>query len=249
MNWTKLKNIMLAFLIFMNVLLLFIISLSTLIEENIPESAIDAGIEILIKDGFSCNKDVFPKTYESIPTITAKYYAATELSQIFFKNQLAFKTEDNSLIATSEDATLTITDNHFIYDTTDNPINASSLKVLKKLKKLGLDMDGAIYDEKQNQFIKTNNNIEFFNIYLKAKLNEDNEICYVEGIWPVITSVGENKHLSFSSHVLKVKDIFPQGGKITEIKLGYSFNASRKDKLTFAPSWKITIDGESKILS
>ena len=85
MNWIKLKNIMLCFLIFMNILLLGIISLSTLIEENIPENAVNSGIQILKNDGFDCSFDVFPKKYESIPTLTSKFYSATELSEIFFE--------------------------------------------------------------------------------------------------------------------------------------------------------------------
>ncbi len=249
MNWIKLKNIMLAFLIFMNVLLISIISLSTLIEENMPENAVDAGIKILSSDGFNCNRNVFPKTYKSIPSLTAKFYSATELSEIFFNKQLAFKTEGNSLIATSDNATLTVTDNHFVYETTDESTNASSLKLLKKLKKLGFDMQEAVYDDTNGRFIKQFNNLEVFNMYLEAKLNDDNEICYVSGYWPVITSVGENKHLSFSSHILKVKELFPEGGKITEIKLGYSIDNVRKEKYTFKPSWKITVDKETKILS
>ena len=249
MNWIKLKNIMLAFLIFMNLLLLAIISLSTLIEENMPENAVDAGIKILSESGFDCSKDVFPKTYKSVPTLTAKFYSATELSEIFFNKQLAFKTEGNSLIATNGNATLTITDNHFTYKTTEEGSSASSSKAQKKLKKLGFNMDEAVYDDNLKLFIKKMNNLEFFNIYLDAKLNDENELCFVSGYWPVITSVGENKHLSFSSHILKVKELFPDGGKITSIELGYSSDNLKKDKITFKPSWKITIKEETRILS
>ena len=103
----------------MNVLLLSIISLSTLIEENMPENAVDAGLQILSDNGFDCSWDVFPKTYKSMPSLTGKFYSATELSEMFFGKQLAFKTEANSLIAESDNATLTITDNHFIYETAD----------------------------------------------------------------------------------------------------------------------------------
>ena len=249
MNWIKLKNIMLAFLIFMNVLLLSIISLSTLIEENMPENAVDAGLQILSDSGFDCTRDVFPKTYKSMPTLTGKFYSATELSEMFFGKQLAFKTAGNSLIAESDNASLTVTDNHFIYETADETTTASSLKVLKKLKKLGFDMEEAVYDDVKGLFIKKMNNLDVFNMYLDAKLNEDNEICYVAGYWPVITSIGENNHLSFSPYVLKVKDLFPEGGKITEIKLGYSIDNAKKEKYTFKPSWRITVNNETKILS
>ena len=233
----------------MNILLLTIISLSTLIEENMPENAVDAGIKILSESGLDCSRDVFPKTFKSIPVLTAKFYSATELSEIFFDKQLAFKTEGNSLIATSDNATLTITDNHFTYKTTDEGSSTSSSKILKKLKKIGFNMDGATYDDSKKLFIKKINNLEIFNMYLDAKLNNENEICFVSGYWPVITSVGENEHLSFSSHVLKVKDIFPDGGKITAIELGYSADNFKKGKFAFKPSWKITVNDETRILS
>ena len=123
----------------MNILLIGIVSVSTFKERNIPDDAIEAGITLLEKNGFSCEKDIFPKTYENLPSLSAEFYSATELSEMFFGTQIAFKTQDGSLIGTLDGATLTVTDNYFLYETEKNPVKASDLSLLKELKKLGLD--------------------------------------------------------------------------------------------------------------
>lgn len=248
MNWIKLKNIMLWFLIFMNILLIFIISISTFKEKSIPDNAINAGIELLKNDGFTCKKDVFPKNYETLPSLSAQFYTATELSDIFFGTQLAFKTENNSLIAIKDDATLTVTGNYFQYETDTTSVKSSDLAILSKLKKLGIDMRGASYDSKTGYFYKMYNNLNLFNISLQAKLDENGEICYLSAHWPKITSVSESKHLSFISEILKIKDVFPDGGNITNIELGYSMQYVRKDKYVFNPAWRVTVNNEMKIV-
>ena len=248
MNWIKLKNIMLWFLIFMNILLISIITISTFKEKSIPENAVSAGIELLEKDGFTCKKDVFPKNYETLPSLSAQFYTATELSDIFFGTQVAFKTENNSLIATVDDATLTVTGNYFLYETEKEAVNSSDLAILSQLKKLGLDMRGASYDSKPGSFSTMYNNLNLFNISLQAKLDENEEICYLSAHWPQITSATESKHLSFTSEILKIKDIFPNGGNITNIELGYSMKYIRKDKYTFNPAWRVTVNNETKIV-
>lgn len=249
MNWIKLKNLMLWFLIFMNIILIFIISISTLKEKNMPDNVVNAGIELLEKDGFTCKKEVFPKNYETLPSLSAQFYTANELSDIFFGTQVAFKTEKNSLIAVYDDKTLTVTGNYFLYETNNDAVNSSDLAILSKLKKLGLDMRGATYDSKTGYFYKMHNHLNLFNIYLQAKLDDDGEICYLSAHWPQIISASDSKHLSFTSEVLKIKKHFPDGGNITNIELGYSMQYIRKDKYTFSPAWRVTVDNEMKIVN
>ena len=248
MNWIKLKNIMLWFLIFMNILLISIITISTFKEKSIPDNAVKAAIELLEKDGFSCKKEIFPKNYETLPSLSAQFYTATELSDMFFGTQVAFKTENNSLIATADDATLTVTGNYFLYETESEPVNSSDLAILSKLKKLGMDMRGASYDSKTGYFYKMYNNLNLFNISLQARLDKNEEICYLSAHWPQITSLSDNKHLSFTSEILKIKDVFPNGGNITDIELGYSMQYIRKDKYMFNPAWRVTVNNETKIV-
>ena len=51
-----------------------------------------------------------------LPDYTARFYSANELSDIFFDAQLAFRTTANSLIATKGTQTLTVSGNHFLYE-------------------------------------------------------------------------------------------------------------------------------------
>ena len=250
MKWTKIKNLILWFLLAMNIFMIAIIAITTQNRESIPKEVVEASVSILTKSGFSIGSEKFPDTYHMLPDYSTKFYSASELSNLFFKKQTAFRTTGNSLVATSGSQTLTVNGNHFIYESGRQEAKAVSYSTIKKkLESLGIDMKGAVYDEKENCFYRMYNKANLFNMSIQAKLDKDGNLCYVNGYWPKELTAGERKKFSFIESAVKLKDYFPGGGSIENIELGFSLISNGGEKYIFTPAWRVKVNGESKIIA
>lgn len=248
MNWSKIKNIMITFLIFMNLFMIIFIAVTTFRESVIPSKVIKASINVLEKDGFLLNEELFPSKRYSLPVLDTKFYTASELSELLFKKQLAFRTIEDSLVAKEGRATLTVSGNHFIYESGyEKDDSFSPSKIKSTLTKAGINMDGSVYDENEDCFYYMHKKVNLFNMYLRAKLDDDGEICYLSAQWPSEFKEIEDKNLSFTDSVTKIKNAFPQGGTIKNIELGYSLSNST-NKYVFTPAWRINIDDNLAII-
>ena len=249
MNWSKIKSIMIYFLIAMNTFMIAFIALTSIRESSIPDEVITASVEVLKRDGFKCDASVIPDTYYNLPDLGAQFYSAGELSDIFFGKQLAFKTADNCLVASEGSSTLTVFDYHFTYESGFSPfVNQSPKKIKRALEKSGINMRGAVYDEKENCFYLMYNNTNLFNMYIKAQLDSDGELCTVNAQWPKTLAPKEKNNISFVESITNVKNAFPDGGKIHNIELGYSLRSGGNENYVFVPSWRLLVDDELKIL-
>lgn len=250
MNWTKIKSLMIFFLIGINVFLLVFLSVTTYRRNIVPDEVLSASVKVLEKEGFMCEKNILPSSYVTLPSLAAEFHTASSLSSLFFGRQLAFRTADNSLVATDGKATLTINGNYFLFESGyDADPSFSPKKIKRELKNLGLDMSGAVYDEKTGYFYYMYKNINLFNMYIEARLDQDGELCYVSAQWPAKLSVLDKKTFSFSESIMNLKTVFPGGGKIKNIEAGYSLHAANSsEKYLFSPAWRVTVGEESKIL-
>jgi len=249
MKWTRIKNIMLFFLIAMNIFMIAFISVTTIQRTTVEESVIEASLKVLEDTGFQCDKELFPTTYTTLPSLNAHFYSASDLSELFFGKQVAFRTVENLLIAKDGRATLTVDGNYFSYTNGYDADTSYSQKELKKaLAKTGIDMSGAVYDDKEKTFYKMYNNTNLFNMYISAQLDSDGEICHISAQWPKSLIQAENREISFVESIMDVKSAFPQGGKIDNIELGYSLSSAGGDKYIFNPAWRVKIGNEIKIL-
>lgn len=249
MKWTKIKNIILWFLLAMNIFMIVFITITTQNRESIPKEVVDASISVLTKSGFDIDRETFPDSYYMLPDYNTKFYSASELSNLFFKKQAAFRTTGNSLVATVGSETLTINGNHFIYDNGRQPTETASYSLIKKrLESLGIDMKGAVYDEKENCFYRMYNKANLFNMSIQAKLDKDGKLCYVSGYWPKELTAGERKKFSFFESAVKLKDYYPEGGNIEDIELGFSLISSGGEKYIFTPAWRVKVNGELNII-
>ena len=226
-----------------------VIAITTQKRESVPKEVVDASVSVLTKSGFSIDKEIFPDSYHMLPDYSTKFYSASELSNLFFKKQTAFRTTGNSLVATSGSQTLTVNGNHFIYESGRKPSETESYSAIKKkLESIGIDMKGAVYDEKENCFYRMYNKANLFNMSIQAKLDEDGNLCYVNGYWPKELTAGERKKVSFLESAVKLKEYFPNGGNIENIELGFSLVTSGGEKYVFQPAWRVKVNGELKII-
>jgi hypothetical protein len=249
MKWSNIKNIMVGFLILMNLFMLVIIAVTTMQQSYIPERVINAAIKVIRQSGFEISDDIFPKTYYTLPSYRAQFYSASDLSDLFFGKQVAFRTEEKSLVAVEGNAVLTVNDNYFSYDSGYAAAENLSPKKLKRaLEKLGIDMKGSVYDNKAGYFYRMYNGTNLFNMSLEAKTDSDGEICYVKAHWPKELEAGERKKISFIESAAKLKDTFPDGGKIQSIELGYSLNSLGGEKYIFTPAWRVKAGSDLKII-
>ena len=249
MNWSKIKTIMICFLFAMNVFMISFIGFSIFRDHSVPDEVVEASLRLLKKDGFECKKETLPNLTYKLPTLNTQFYSESELSEIFFSVQMAFKTTQNSLVASGPDGTLTVSENYFLFENGNTAdTSASSGKIKKALKKAGIDMSNSVYDEKERCFYYMYNGVNLFNMYLKAELDQDGNLCYVSALWPGKISPQKDTSLSFSSSVKKVKTAFPQGGKIELIEPGYSLIPMGGNRYIFQPSWRVKVGEELKIL-
>lgn len=249
MSWSKIKSIMIYFLIAMNLFMAIFIVCTNYRDTHIPNKVIQASVDILKRDGFECDKKIIPASTYELSVLDTSFYSADELSEMFFGKQLPFKTSDESLVATDTEASLTVTGNYFEYKSSEKPSGTYSESDLEKaLKKAGLNMDGAVYDEKERCFYRMYKGVNLFNMYIKAELDKDGNICNISAQWPTELVAHEKTKLSFVTSVTKVKNAFPKGGKITLIEKGYSLTSLGNSNFRFIPSWRVKVGNELKII-
>ena len=250
MKWSRIKSIILYFLIAMNVFMLAFITFTTFRQSTIPSTVVNASLKVLSDAGFKCDDDIFPTSYYTLPSLSAEFYSANELSDIFFGKQLAFKTVENSLVATQGKTTLTVSSNYFVYETFKKPEKKYSREeLIKKIEDMGFNMEGAVYDKKENCFYMMHNEKNLFNMYLKVEFDKNGKVCYFSSQWPKkITTQSSKEKVSFVEDVVKVKKAFPKGGRIKNIELGYSLSGVNGEKYTFSPAWRVMVNNELKII-
>lgn len=247
MNWSKIKTIMIGFLFVMNIFMALFIFTTSLRESAVPQRVIDATVEVLERDGFTCKKETIPSVSYKLPVLDASFYSASDLSDMLFRKQLAFRTEENSLVASESGATLTVTENYFTYKTSQQADKTHSYKNIKKaLEKAGFDMTNSVYDENERCFYKMYKKVNLFNMYLKAELDQNGTICEISAQWPGNLYVQEDTNLTFVSSVTKLKDFFPDGGTIEVIEPGYSLSHLGNNRYLFTPTWRVRIGNDDR---
>ena len=87
MNWSKIKSIMICFLIAMNLFMALFIVIANYRDTHIPDKIMQTTVDILEKNGFECDSNLIPSITYELPVLDTSFYSANELSEIFFGNQ------------------------------------------------------------------------------------------------------------------------------------------------------------------
>ena len=248
MKWPKIKNIMICFLLVMNLSMLCFISLDSYKKIVIPDNVIRASLKILEDSGFRCSKEDFPSSNHYLSSLNVTFYNASDLSELFFGEQVPFGTSDNSLVAKHNGAILKVYSNHFTYSTGKTAKKASEKELKRALKSIGIDTKSIVFDKKEKCFYKMYKHYNLFNMYISVELDNDGEICNISAQWPKeITDLSREK-ITFTQSLTKLKKAFPAGGSINKIELGYALRFLGGEKYKFVPAWRVNVDGEIKIL-
>ena len=248
MNWSRIKTIMICFLVFINVFLIGFMAITTYKENNISDDVVDSSLVVLSAKGFACDKNIFPNKKLSLPRLNVDFYSPSELCDIFFKKQVAFRTVGDYLIAQYDGATLEVKDNFFCYTTDSTPKRQMASAYKSALKKIGLDFDELEFDEKIQTFHINHKSIKLDDAYLKISLDENGDICMLKGVWPQHIRKGTTEKVSFSDEIVKLTNVFTNGGEIQSIKVIYSLYNSNNKKYHYKPLWEVTVDNETKII-
>lgn len=248
MNWSRIKTIMIYFLVFINIFLIIFLGITTYSENNIPDEVVNASIKVLSNKNFRCDKDIFPDKKLTLPRLNASFYSPSELCDIFFKRQVAFRTVGDSLVAEYDDATLEVKDNYFCYQTNKTPKKHSISKYKRVLRRLGIDLKELDFDEKILTFHASYKSITLDSTHLKINLDEDGEICLLKGVWPREIQSGTKEKVSFCDEIVNLTNTFQNGGDIQSIEVIYSLSNSNNKKYQYKPLWKVTVNNETKII-
>lgn len=247
MNWSRVKSIMIFFLIGINVFLLIVFGLITYRENYIPDSVIGAATSVLASEGFPCDSDLIPNMYKSAAVLNTDFYTASELSDAFFGRQLPFRTEGYSLIAESDSdgEKLTVSGSSFAFESDRTEKSASPRKIRRALEKAGINMRGAVYDSRHKQFVLYYKGIILDKMYIKAGIDSDGRLCRADAAWVQISPSSVKKRVSFMETVTALPQKIKKKGTVKKIELAYALDSFHSDKYVFRPSWIVTV-GEKK---
>ena len=250
MKWSVVKNLMLGLLIVMNIFMIGSMLLQRFNSEKIPPLVAAAAIDALDGRGIRCDSGLIPDSYLTVRTFNGRFFTATELSRMFFGEELAFQAEDRTLIARHGSAELRVEDECFWYDSGLPAVGCDENKLRRALKKLGLDMSHAVFGGGEWQFDYSYDNRPVFGMYIRAFLTEDGQIAKVEARWPTaISSSARRTGISIIGCIPEVISRFPSGGTVSGLEAGYSAVINETTgACSFAPAWRMTMeDGTSEI--
>lgn len=248
MSWSKIKNIMIIILVIINVFLIGDIALTEISSNALPNESGKDFVGILKKKNITVDEKIVPKAYEKRETFSVSMYSPDELATAFLGERASFKTEGNAAVATVGDKKLTIEGNYITFTAQGERTSATSSAVWKALKKCGLDVDCAVYDEKECIVKRVFSGIEVDGVSLKVYLSKDGDILYAEGKWPKIEPESENSRASIISAVMNIKNQLPENAHISDAEKIYVFeyvNNTPKIK----NGWRISANGKSYVVS
>lgn len=248
MTWTRIKKIMIYFLLAMNLFMLGFIAVRSYRQSIIPDNVISAATKVLTEAGFDISGADIPDKYYTLSSLDATFYSASDLSDLFFGTQVPFSTLSQSLVARQNDATLTVYSNYFVYENGNKPHSQNAEKLKKALEKFGIDMNGTVFDESTKCFYKMYKGHNLFNMYIDASLDENGNICRLSAQWPKKLKATGKVKMSFVETITKLQSAFPAGGKLKTIETGYSLHLIGGENYKFIPAWRVNTDGELKIL-
>ncbi|MGN1098643.1 MAG: hypothetical protein ACI4SS_07090 [Clostridia bacterium] len=247
MKWSTVKNLILGLLIVMNVFVMSIMLVKRYSSEKIPPLVLAASAEAMESSGISCESGLLPDRYMSLKRLKADFLSAAELSRMFFGGQLAFQTDQRTLIARKDGAELRVEEFGFSYSDGRTAAEATEKELRRALKELGLDMRYAEYDENSGVFLCYYNDMRIFDMYIRASIGEDGTISSIEACWPEIRPAGgTDTGVSVISCLPSIIETF-SGGTVKSIETGYTLVKSENtDSYLFSPAWRVTMeDGRS----
>ena len=250
MKWSTVKNMMLVLLIVMNVFILGSAVAKRLSSERIPPLVNTAAIQALENSDIIYERDLLPEKYLTMRTFTGRFPTAMELSRMFFGEQLAFQTEERTLIARQDGAELRVEDEYFSYSSGLKAVDSEEKELRKALSQLGLDMSHAVFGGGEWQFNYMYGNRPVFGMYIRASLTEDGQIAQLEASWPTAVSPSARRTgISIIGCIPDILERFTDGGAVTGLEAGYSsVRNENTDFYSFEPSWRITMEnGDSEI--
>ncbi len=251
MRWSLVKNLLLGLLLVMNLYMLGVSFAKRLSSEKIPPLVAASAVEALENSGISCDPGLFPDRYLTVRTFNVSFPTPMELSRMFFGEQLAFQTEERTLIARQDGAELRVEDEGFSYSSGEAASSANEKQLRRALKELGLDMSRARY-ARDGSFACYFDGRPVFGMYIRASLDADGQLARVEARWPLKGYTGDRRSgVSIIDFIPDILSRFPEGGTVTGLEAGYlAVRNENTDIYSFVPAWRITMeDGKTEVFS
>lgn len=244
MKWPTVKNLMLGLLLVMNLFMLSTLLVKRFNSEMIPPLAREATVDAMENSGIICADSLIPEKYLTIKGLKGAFPTAIELSRMFFGEQLAFQTEDRTLIATRDGAELVVGDQDFSYKSGKPGVDAGEKELRRALDRLGLDVKNAAYDSVTGRFEGRYDGKPVFGMYIKASLDAQGSIARIDACWPRLYAGGGNySGVSIMNCLPGILDRLSDKGEVKAIEAGYSFaKTENTDTLAFQPSWRFTME-------
>lgn len=238
MNWSKIKNIMIVLLVAINLFLLGDLAYINYGSSRLSKNVRDSFVKVLAENNIEIDKKLVPKSYETRDGISVEFYSIDQLRDIFLKEKVIFVSDGQNIIASTDDKKLVITGSKFEFTTLHPAAESSGQKIIDRLEKIGLWVEGAFYDESDNLIKMRIDGALAEGVYIDAALSESGELAYARGLWPRIEISGESSRICVIEAVDDICEKLPEGAKIEKIEKVYTIDLSGHNRPA-VPGWRV----------
>lgn len=253
MNWSNIKNIMIAVLLVINLFLLCTMINAEFRARAVGGEVIGAAVEILESKGFSCETGLIPKRYKTAYKADAVFPTPTALAETLMGENVAFWSDGALLMAQKGGASLMIDGNEFVYKSGKKTAKTTFRAARKALSGTGFDLTLAKEDSEGGKavFYMAYKRARVFGAYLSVALDADGNIAELSAVWPRVKRAESS---AYAEHVTAFVPFFAgkltAPAKITAVTLGYTIASlpERSNSYTLSPAWEVVTDkGETAL--
>lgn len=242
MNWSKIKNVMIFILVFINLFLIVNVAFTKYASRSLPEGTGESFENILEKSGITLEKKIVPRYYETRKIVKAEAYDIDYLTELLIGEKVKYVSEGQSIVAPGTDKKLVISGSGIEYTTLKESVDKNGSRILKALEKAGFSKSGAYFDESTGYVQLMIDSVPVKGIYLDVSLDKNGDIAYMKGIWPHITIEGTDSKVSVISAVNSICNELPEGSHINNIEKIYVFE-NGESGYTVSSAWIVYNQG------
>lgn len=246
MSWSKMKNIMIIILVFINLFLIVNVAYTKYSSQALPKSTAESFESILEKNGITLEDKVVPRYYETRRSIKAEAYDIDYLTNLLIGEKVKYVSDGQNIVAPATDKKLVISGGKIEYTTLKTSVEKNGRDILKALEKIGFSKTEAYFDS-DTGYVKINiDSIPLEGVYLDVLLDAEGEIAYMSGVWPRIT-VGASCKASLISVVNTICSELPEGSHISSAEKIYVLESGAQGYIV-EPGWIVYNQGRGYII-
>ncbi len=247
MNWSKIKNIIIILLCVVNLFLLVSMGFNNFASKKLPEGASDSFVAVLKERGITIADEFVPERFELRREVEAKFYDLDSLVKMFVGEKVQYSGSGSSIVASNNNKRLTVKNRNIEYTTLKKPVEKNGKDIIKAMEKLGISTQGAIFSPDDGLIKVEIDGQELSGVYLDVSLSSDGEICFMSGVWPMVTIGEKGVKTSLLAAISDICTSLPEGAEIKGVDAIYVLEATDAG-CSVTPGWRVETKTENFVV-